>query len=1700
MIIERGVIRNPQYSIRKLNFGVASVAVGTLLSLGVANVNAQEMQTLENISNEEIIVKSSEIEDSPNMEVLEDIAYSQNKKEDLLESINSEDSIDESKEITIEEAPEGSLLSKENIYILEEDATQSNPVIDVEEIETSHNKFEFDEEIIEAPVTDSEIIVEEMEESVSDPSPGYPGYPDNPGEPGPSVPAPDPSGTIDDSIPEPIEPDDEYEEDSADEDNDYIFNPNESKYNYVGEVDFSDIYVIKNIDSEISIYENDLETQKIRYEENISNIKSYLAQINSHLLEKDSQMYDAQKNIAKLVEFLNDNDENLMYKYHDLDYINWGHIDYDQELVDAIEREIQELLELQQNESESLTEQLNLFYSLKSDYENYQWEQSTYSDSLYFEEEAYREQSMPLIHQIERLSSLRAELEEKFTTINETLSQHEYRRLQNIRENYTNNIFYLENDRSYYYNDLDYYQNIADEIHRELNSLYSITRDLEDERTDLENDLQERNSHLDSIQSYLQKLNTNNSNYYTLNNYYYDLRNDLYSLENNINNISNNLYYYYNEIFNKESNLSNYYDNINFNYQHINELNQEIDFIYQYVQFYDYMFSNYEKESFINELISISLDKNSYNVGETAELKVEFAVPNFEHLSDLSFYANFNNGRYSSDYLSLNTNSFSQTTYLNEKGNYESKIKIHLPHNYPSEIFDLSSLSISFFDNSMNYYEYYSIYQEDDSRLKDISIHLTNPNPETIDIDAPIVNHVSADHTDYSAGDTIYLRVDVEDKNLIKEIRARLEETTESRDQRSEDSEQSIDSYLEFTFHDVEINDNTQAFYLKYEIPKNWPNLDLILSTLQVTDQFGNSTYLDINYSELEPLIFHVTNSTNSQGDLEGPEILNFFTDKTTYETGEKIKLHVEVTDSSEINFESLSAYFRNTVGKGEVFLLRDYTIEDISKNQDGNYEAVYVFDIPQNIMSGSFHLENLGIQDTYYNYQRINENSLANSTINIIQREPEKLDFEGPQMIRLDFDKRVYKAGETANMTIELTDKSPIHRAALTFRNNWDYREIVVDSWDFYINEYGNYQASVPIEISKSALPGSYKLDYSLLTDIYANIQYPAGSPFLDLIFFEVENEEYVVPPVSVPDPDSNPDAEIINVNFDNNILNFKDNTKVIIEVESSSNLQEVVLNFQGQRSNRYNESNYFISKSQDITLTPEGNYEVIFNLEVPEDSLTNIFTLTSLTLIDTKDYETNIYRDELFSSAVLYYINPDAEAKEKDKVLIKDISFDKEYYSENDIAKAVIEIQSTKNINSVVVNLDMIKDWFSKGHSFFYPVELTDLVEVSPNLYHVNYEFPIHYPQEIDNLFLQVLNLKDDQENYFYEFEGDRLYTIKLQHTKEESKVETLPFETIRLPFSDLPEGEEKILQLGSDGVRTVYYDVNYHAGEELSRKLNREEITQNPINQIILVGSQKNEVEVLETEKPGIEETTRDTSTQTEVIPFETEYIDNPHLPVGYEKPLNKGQNGSRVTESSTAITTVDGVEVSRKETSNVTVINPINEIIERGTKVAEDDEHKGSDSDKGDLPNPPAPKDEDKEKEDPIIEDGKTDEEKNNSSDLPKHEDNNDSIIDEGIKESEDVGTEPETPVSKDDRPVVDEVEGDPVNLNSHEPEKYDSNILDDSSILLDSSNLQQSSVVTLPQTGEVNNPYLAAVGTSILAGMGLLAAGKRKEEN
>ena len=147
-------------------------------------------------------------------------------------------------------------------------------------------------------------------------------------------------------------------------------------------------------------------------------------------------------------------------------------------------------------------------------------------------------------------------------------------------------------------------------------------------------------------------------------------------------------------------------------------------------------------------------------------------------------------------------------------------------------------------------------------------------------------------------------------------------------------------------------------------------------------------------------------------------------------------------------------------------------------------------------------------------------------------------------------------------------------------------------------------------------------------------------------------------------------------------------------------------------------------------------------------------------------------------------------------------------------------------------------------------------------------------------------------------------------------------IPFETRYVNNDDLPKGEERVVQNGEKGQRTVTKVQPRFNGEDVGEPTVSETITKEPVDKIIEIGTGVSHEEV---------------SVTMEDIPYETERVEDPDLPKGEEHVVRKGVTG--IIRITTKQVFKNGQPVGDPTVSRDTLMDPINEIIHIGVK--EDD---------------------------------------------------------------------------------------------------------------------------------------------------------------
>lgn len=191
-----------------------------------------------------------------------------------------------------------------------------------------------------------------------------------------------------------------------------------------------------------------------------------------------------------------------------------------------------------------------------------------------------------------------------------------------------------------------------------------------------------------------------------------------------------------------------------------------------------------------------------------------------------------------------------------------------------------------------------------------------------------------------------------------------------------------------------------------------------------------------------------------------------------------------------------------------------------------------------------------------------------------------------------------------------------------------------------------------------------------------------------------------------------------------------------------------------------------------------------------------------------------------------------------------------------------------------------------------------------------------------EVDN--------KTSEQDYFENspksWDDDRLDIQEIVSTK------AIPYNTLENPTAELAEGVRQVEVVGVEGVETTVIETAYWNNGEVAWDIvggpirSTTTITTEKVDEVVLVGT-------------GIMD--KEVARRYEEIPFKTEFVEDPELPIGEEKVSQEGVNGK--IEYTTVYETKDGLRTgeileSEHETDRV---EPTTKIIKQGTKEVADE---------------------------------------------------------------------------------------------------------------------------------------------------------------
>lgn len=196
------------------------------------------------------------------------------------------------------------------------------------------------------------------------------------------------------------------------------------------------------------------------------------------------------------------------------------------------------------------------------------------------------------------------------------------------------------------------------------------------------------------------------------------------------------------------------------------------------------------------------------------------------------------------------------------------------------------------------------------------------------------------------------------------------------------------------------------------------------------------------------------------------------------------------------------------------------------------------------------------------------------------------------------------------------------------------------------------------------------------------------------------------------------------------------------------------------------------------------------------------------------------------------------------------------------------------------------------------------------------------------------EVINFSSDAVNgttiQFKEYEAKPEDKIT---TETEIEKREIPFTVTEIKRNDLPEGYREIVRAGFNGYHIVRVTRTYVNGvEDKSKRTSEIVVTRQPEEEIVLVGTKKDEGTSLTPLEPSEDATTIDY--KFEYTDFTEERIANPELKVGEERIIQVGSAGYTLYK---VVLDGNGKVISREKVAERMAQN---HIVEYGTKKVED----------------------------------------------------------------------------------------------------------------------------------------------------------------
>ena len=275
---------------------------------------------------------------------------------------------------------------------------------------------------------------------------------------------------------------------------------------------------------------------------------------------------------------------------------------------------------------------------------------------------------------------------------------------------------------------------------------------------------------------------------------------------------------------------------------------------------------------------------------------------------------------------------------------------------------------------------------------------------------------------------------------------------------------------------------------------------------------------------------------------------------------------------------------------------------------------------------------------------------------------------------------------------------------------------------------------------------------------------------------------------------------------------------------------------------------------------------------------------------------YKLTYLNDELVDRTL---VNENTLKEKKDKIVVKGLG-------------VVVSIRSVvvveeKDFNKVIEKDETQPEGYSKITQVGSPGTITTTYEVT-------------YEDDVEVARKEISKVEDPKA-------VDEITVIGTSKMTERTLDEQVdvPFKTIYVSDNTLPAGESVVDEEGTPGQIIRTFLVSYRNGKEISRTIVSEHKITDAVNRVVRVGNATPIVE------------TTELVDETESIDYNTLKEFSDQLPAGTTKVIQAGKKGQKTNRYS--VTKVNGEETSRTFVESNITTDPVDEIIQVGTRIKE-----------------------------------------------------------------------------------------------------------------------------------------------------------------